>query len=130
MKKMIFVLSLALCAGFVFTGAASAQTACFDWACGYAGGDFGCDFDATCSTASPYVWKYEFDYGDGTGSGLSGSPTHSHEYADATYESTVSLTIYYFSGSGSTTATCTINIHVPPVGPVPPASAYSGRCTN
>lgn len=126
MKKTIFVLGIALCAGFLFAGTASAQTACFDWACG----SQICDFDASCSSASPYIWKYELDYGDGSGSGLSSSPTHTHTYGPTVWEIPVELTIYFFSGSGSQSVTCNVRPGYWPVGPRPPGSSFQGRCTN
>ena len=108
-----------------FLGIASAPAAhagaCFDWSCD-GSGSRACTFDASCSTLSPYVWKYNFDFGDGTGTGLTGTAVWNHTYSSG-YSSTVSLTVTSFSGSS--TVNCTVWTHVLPVGPQPP---MSGRC--
>jgi hypothetical protein len=123
---MVFV------AGFlaVLGGAQAAQaaTACFDWDC-TAGGGY-CTFDASCSSATPYIWKYEFsDWGDGsagTGLCLSGSPNHTHDYGSTgpAYP-TVTLKIYFFDEPSVKTVSCDIvtrNVVSPPL-------AMSGRCS-
>lgn len=127
MKKSLWMLSIF---GFVavFGGAQAAQaaTACFDWDC-TAGGGY-CTFNASCSSATPYVWKYNFSsWGDGTaGTGLTGNPTQVHNYGSTgpAYP-TVTMTIYFFDAPYSKTVSCDIvtrNV----VGP--PLPLY-GRCS-
>jgi hypothetical protein len=120
MKKiglMLVVFAAILC----FNSAPVQAGPCFDWSCDGAGH---CNFDASCSTASPYVWKYNFDFGDGSGTGLTGTPTWSHTFSSG-YDSTVTLTTYFFSGSGSASVSCDVWHHTLPVSPQPP---FSGRC--
>lgn len=90
--------------------------ACFTWQCG----DGLCQFDASCSTADPYVWKYRMDYGDGTSSGLTGNSTFFHDYG-STFSAFPTLTIYFFTGSGEDSVTCEVFMNVIPVGPQPPS---------
>lgn len=122
MKKiglMLVVFAAILC----FNSAPAQAGPCFDWTCD-GSGTRQCSFDASCSTASPYVWKYDFNFGDGSDTGLTGNATASHTFASG-YSSTVTLTTYFFSGSGSASVSCTVWTHVLPVGPQPP---MSGRC--
>ena len=122
MKKM-FLMAAAFVAMLGMASAPAQAGPCFDWSCD-GSGTRACTFDASCSTASPYVYKYNFDFGDGATTGLSGSPFHNHTYASG-YDSNVTLTILFFSGSGSASVTCTVWTHVLPVGPQP---VMSGRC--
>jgi hypothetical protein len=120
MKKigsLLAVFAAVLC----FNSAPAQAGPCFDWACNGAGG---CTFDASCSTASPYVWKYDFNFGDGADTGLTGGPSWSHIYSGGT-GSNVTLTIYFFSGSGSASVVCPIWHHLFPSPPQPP---FNGRC--
>jgi hypothetical protein len=107
----------------VFASVPAQAGPCFDWSC--SGTDTrACSFNASCSTASPYVWKYDFAFGDGSDTGLTGNANQNHSYASG-YDANVTLTIYFFSGSGYASVTCDIPYHVLPFGPQPP---FSGRC--
>lgn len=125
MKKSTLALSLlTLLISFGSAGAAQAATACFDWDC-TAGGGY-CTFDASCSSASPYIWRYKFEWGDGTSTGLTSDPTWDHDYTPSgpPYPE-VKLTIYFFDEPTSKSVTCDIvarNV----VGP--PLPLY-GRCS-
>lgn len=101
---------------------AAAATSCFDWSCVLGG----CDFDASCSSASPFIWRYSFDYGDGSGSGLTSNPVQQHDYANNQGQETVTLYILYWSEPGETAAQCTIDIGYT-VGPIEP---LTGRCSH
>lgn len=119
----------ALLAAVIFLASTSvtsahAAVACFDWDCSI--GDGLCYFNASCSSASPYIWKYNFAFGDGTGTGETGTTTHYHQYASGTWQASVTLSIYYFSSPWKNTVTCWIPIRPIPVGPQPPPG---GRCT-
>lgn len=96
--------------------------ACFDWSCDWPSGS--CSFNASCSTANPYVWKYTFYWGDGSDTGLTGSPSWTHTYSSG-YSSNVTLYVYAFSEPTTQSVTCTIWHHVTPWGPQP---LPSGRC--
>lgn len=125
MKKSLMILGvLATLTVLGSAQAAQAATACFDWDC-TAGAGY-CTFDASCSSATPYVWKYNFNWGDGTSTGLTGSATQTHDYTGTgpAYP-TVTLTIYFFDAPSSKTVSCDIvarNV----VGP--PLPLY-GRCS-
>jgi hypothetical protein len=121
MKKM-FLMSVVFAGMLSLASAPAHAGACFDWFCDQSTGT--CTFDASCSTASPSIYKYNFDFGDGTTTGLTGTATWSHTFTSG-YDSNVSLTIIFFSGSGSATVTCPIWHHILPVGPQPP---FAGRC--
>lgn len=127
MKKSLLILSILVFA-MTFGGAqaASAATACFDWDCTAGGG--ACTFDASCSSATPYIWKYEFsDWGDGSaGTGLSGNATHNHNYGSTgpAYP-VVTLKIYFFDDPSVKQVSCDIvtrNVVSPPL-------PLSGRCS-
>lgn len=123
MKRM-FLLAIALLAAYAVP--AHSATACFDWSCTT---DGFCTINAGCSSASPYIWKYDFDFGDGTWTGLTGNSVQTHQYGGSVYESYVTLRILYWSDPGVNTVTCRINTRMPPVGPQPPPSYFQGRCT-
>lgn len=125
MRKM-FLVGVALFTGLSAT-TAYAATACFDWICD--GGTGLCTIDAGCSSASPYIWKYDFNFGDGTSTGLTGVSVQNHQYGSGVYEATVTLKIFYFSDPGESSVACTINTRMPPVGPQPPLSYFQGRCS-
>lgn len=124
MKKLFPIL-----AALLFTlgaaAAASADTACFDWACDDATGT--CTFDLSCSSADPFIWKKVLSFGDGTSTGPVGGNVFYHTYSLPTYaHPTVSLTIYPWSDNGSTATSCEIvvrNYFGPPL-------ATSGRCSS
>ncbi len=121
MKKiglMLAVFAAILC----FNSAPAHAGPTFTWSCN--SGTGACSFDASGSTANPYVWKYNFDFGDGSGTGLTGNPTASHTFTSG-YSSTVTLTIYFFSDPGSASVNCTVWHHLLPVSPQPP---FSGQC--
>lgn len=126
MKKGLLILGLiAIMSVLGSAQAAQAATACFDWDCTAGGG--ACTFDASCSSATPYVWKYNFTWGDGTGTGLTGTPTQSHNYGSTgpAYP-TVTLTIYFFDDPSSKTVSCDIvtrNVVSPPL-------PLYGRCSS
>lgn len=93
--------------------AEAAGNACFTWDCD----ENICAFDASCSSADPYIWKYEMDFGDGTSTGLTGNSSFNHTYTDSErYEATVTLKIHFFSTPESDSATCTISTQFFPVG--------------
>jgi len=98
---------------------ASNEDACFTFDCS---GSV-CDFDASCSSASPYIWKYSFDFGDGTGTGLTGTAAHTHEYDPICYPY-VELSVYTFDGSD--TVGCYVHTGYP--GCPGPAQPQSGTC--
>ena len=116
-------LVLAVFAAIVaFASSPAHAGACFDWSCNSS--TRACTFDASCSTASPYVWKYDFAFGDGSDTGLTGNAQQNHTYSSG-FDAEVNLTIYFFSGTGSASVTCDIATHILPFGPQPP---FSGRC--
>lgn len=121
MKKILLPL-FAFVAVLCIASAPAHAGACFDWSCDQSTG--ACSFDASCSTASPYVYKYNFNWGDGSTTGLTGSATWNHTFTSG-YDSNVTLTIIFFSGSGSHSVTCPVFHHIFPVGPQPPSG---GRC--
>jgi len=101
--------------------AEATATACFDWSCH--DGDT-CDFDASCSTGTPYIWKYKWIYGDGTSSGLTGNAILTHVYTNGACYPTITLYVYDWDGDVQQ-VTCQIvlkNCVGPPV-------ALSGRCS-
>lgn len=101
---------------------AQAATSCFDWSCA----NLTCTFNAACSSASPFVYKYLWDFGDGSGWGPTGNSSLSHTYsASGPANPVVSLTITYFSEPGATTTTCEITVRFV-VGPQYP---LNGRCS-
>lgn len=125
-KTTLLVSLLSLAAALVVAlPADAAGNACFTWSCD--GGGY-CVFDAGCSTASPYIWKYDMDFGDGTSTGLTGNSTFSHQYAGGVLEADVTLTIYFFSEPSSDSAGCNVNTRPPPVGPQPPPGYFEGTC--
>jgi hypothetical protein len=126
MRKMFVLLGSVLLACISAT-AANAATACFDWSCNESTGF--CTIDASCSSASPYIWKYDFDFGDGTWTGLTGNKVQTHQYGSSVYEAVVTLRILYWSSPGQNTVACTIHTRLPVVGPQPPPSYFQGRCT-
>lgn len=119
MKKVLVpaILFIALLA-LGSTASYAGGTACFTWSCNQSTG--ACTFNASCSSASPYVLFYVIDYGDGSSAGPSGSPTSfSHTYSSG-YDALVTLTISFFSDPSSDGATCYIHHHALPVGPQAP----------
>lgn len=95
MKKMVVLVCVLALTGLAVPQVASAAgaSACFTWNCS----NGSCQFNGTCSTGTPYVWKYKWDYGDGSSSGLTGNATPTHGYS-VCYPS-VSLTVYDFDGN-------------------------------
>jgi hypothetical protein len=126
MRKVVVLLGAVLFA-CVSATAAHAATACFDWSCN-SGSGF-CTIDASCSSASPYIWKYDFDFGDGTGTGLTGNKVQTHQYGSSVYDAVVTLRILYWSNPGENTVECRINTRMPVVGPQPPEDYFQGRCS-
>ena len=102
--------------------AETADTACFDWVC-YVNGD--CQFDASCSSASPSIWKYHWTWGDGTSTGFVSSPLQSHAYASSVYTTTVRLQVWTFSNM--TSVSCKVTVREGAGNPLP---FISGRCTS
>ncbi|HSS50553.1 MAG TPA: hypothetical protein VLX28_16575 [Thermoanaerobaculia bacterium] len=123
MKKVLVPVFLCM-ALLVFGSAASyaGGTACFDWSCDVS--TYSCNFDASCSSASPYILFYVIDFGDGSSAGPSSSPYFSHTYTSG-YSASVTVTISFFSDPSYDSATCYDNYRVFPVGPQAPTS---GRC--
>lgn len=84
---------------------ASADTACFTWV--------SCpvnevQFDASCSSGDPFIWKYRWDFGDGTGTRV-GTPTVTHTYpGDGVQQFTVLLEIQTYTQF--TTVSCTVDV--------------------
>lgn len=115
----LFVFALAL-AGAT---AASADTACFNWSCHNSGN---CSFDAGCSSATPFIWKYKWIYGDGTSSGLTGQSNPSHNYGpNGPSYPTVTFWIYPWSNN-FTSVTCQIVVR----NHVGPALPQNGQCSS
>jgi|1186.fasta_scaffold317825_1 hypothetical protein len=123
MKKVLILSVLAVTLCLVSAPAYAGGTACFDWSCNQSNG--ACTVNASCSTASPYIYKYSVDWGDGTYSGWSGDPTFSHSYASGTYSPLITVQIIFFSDSGSDTASCYAAPYPFPIGPQAPGQ---GRC--
>lgn len=125
MKRIVLALAVValVCAS---PRAAHAATACFDWQCTTAGF---CTINAGCSSASPFIWKWDFNFGDGVDTGLTGNSVQTHQYGSSVYDSVVTLRILYWSDPGQNTVSCRINTRLPPVGPQPPPSYFQGRCT-
>jgi hypothetical protein len=96
---------------------------CFDWSCSGTASR-ACTFDASCSTASPFVYGYDFNFGDGSDTSLTGNAMWSHSYSSG-YDATVSLTIYFWSGSSRASVSCDVIYDTLPFSPKPPSS---GRC--
>lgn len=119
MRKLALSLAVGCC--LIAAAPVLAATSCFDWSCVLGG----CDFDASCSSASPFIWRYSFDYGDGTGSGLTSNPVQEHGYSENQGQKTVTLWVLYWSEPGETEASCTIDIGYT-VGPIEP---LTGRCS-
>ena len=87
-RVLVFLLTIPCVLAFP----AQADVACMEWSCNPATGS--CSFDARCSYANPYIYKYLFTWGDGSSTGLTGSPLQTHTYS--------------LSGNGCVaTATCT-----------------------
>lgn len=101
---------------------AAQATACFDWSCNE--DTRSCTFDASCSTANPYVWKWQFYWGDGTNTYLEGSPYFTHQYS-VNY-ATVTLKVHSFQTPSLQEVSCEINIR----NIVGPPFPTWGRCTN
>jgi hypothetical protein len=116
----VFVVVSAL----VFAGLAHADTVCFDWDCSEG---TNCTFNAGCSEADPFIWKYNFDFGDGTSTGLTGNPEWEHDYTiSGPAYPYVTLYIYPWSEVGVLSVQCQIvvrNVYGPPL-------PQSGRCTS
>jgi hypothetical protein len=123
MKKILTFSVLAVTLCFISVPAHAGGTACFDWSCPQNNG--ACTVDASCSTASPYIYKYFIDWGDGTNTGFSGEPSHSHTFAPGTYSSLITVEIIFFSDSGADTASCYAAPYPYPAGPQAPSG---GRC--
>lgn len=126
MKKIALLAAGSLSCLLVTSHAAASGTACYDWSCDSGTGQ--CTINAICSTASPYIWKYDIDFGDGNSTGLTGTATWNHSYASNVYDARVKVTIYYFSEPSSSSITCDINTRLLPVGPQLPPSAFYGHC--
>src|ERR1700681_1196564 len=120
--RTLGLVGLVFAAILVFASSPAHAGACYDWSCNSS--TRACSFDASCSTASPYVWKYDFAFGDGSDTGLTGYAMQNHTYTSG-FDAEVKLPIYFFSGTGSAPVTCDIAPHILPFGPQPPSS---GRC--
>lgn len=118
--KSWFVLALFAGVFGLVAEPSEAATACFDWECA----DLICDFDASCSTGEPYIWKYSFDFGDGTGTGLTGNPVQQHTYSLEYPYPVIKLTIIPM-GEDMTTLECQIVVR----NVVGPQQDQFGRCT-
>lgn len=119
MKKLVLLVAICVC---LVAPPALGATACYDWSCIMGG----CDFDASCSSASPFIWRYSFDYGDGSSSGLTSNPVQYHGYSESQGQKTVELVILYWSEPGETSASCAIDIGYT-AGPQFP---IEGRCSH
>lgn len=120
-KRWILVLAVGFAALLAPAVAhAGSATACFDWNC-VAGT---CTFDGSCSSATPYIWKYNWTFGDGTGTGLTSQSDPTHVYTACW--PTVQLLVANFEGDYDTVS-CEISTEYGGC-PGPPHGATSGRC--
>lgn len=118
MKKILALLCFCAALAVVAPAAHAAGTACYNWSCDFAGT---CSINASCSTASPYVWKYEILWGDGATTGLTGTVSHSHTYAAGTYDAFPVVRIHFFSAPYQDDASCVYWPYRYPLGPQPPS---------
>lgn len=121
------ILLVALVATVVPSLALADDVACFDFDCQTHSGE-PCLFDASCSSADPFIWKIAFDWGDGTGTGLSGTFTHEHEFITTGNECFKNVTLWVYAWSGNVEqVSCEVifrQCNFFPIGP------QSGRCTS
>lgn len=122
MRKVMIVLVFFLVSA-AFGSPVAADTACFDWSCNESTRT--CTFDFSCSSASPFIWKYAFDFGDGTSTGLTGATFYTHQYSSGVFFPVVTLSIMPWSDNGMTEASCQIVVKNPFGPPLP----TSGRCS-
>ncbi len=117
MKKACMGVAFALALGL---GAARAEaaTACYTWDCNDS--TRVCTFDASCSTWTGSLWRFNWNFGDGT-STLTGSATVTHTYSVA--YPTVTLTVIPLSSSEDSAA-CGIVVW----NAVGPAQGTEGSC--
>lgn len=106
LQRLAALSILALALAVAAPAAHAGGTACYTWSCDKSTGV--CTVNASCSTASPYVYKYEVEWGDGTSTGQSGSAVNTHTYGPTQYDALVTVRITFFSGTGTDTATCYI----------------------
>jgi hypothetical protein len=99
---------------------AANEDACFDFVCDT--DTEVCSFDALCSSADPWIWKYQWDFGDGEQTGLTGDSDPVHAYEPICYPA-VTLTVHTFEGFD--TVSCPIHTGANCPGPTSPTS---GRC--
>lgn len=121
MKKVLLPL-FAFVALLCIASIPAQAAACFTWSCDHATG--ACTFNASCSTANPYVWKYNFDWGDGSSTGLVGSPNQSHTFSSGS-DSRVTLYVHAFQEPVTQTVSCWVYHHPWQVSPPAPSS---GTC--
>src|ERR1700681_4361955 len=101
--RTLGLVGLVFAAILVFASSPAHAGACYDWSCN--SNTRACSFDASCSTASPYLWKSDFAFVDASATGLTGNAMQNHPYASG-FDAEVNLTIYFFSGTGSASVTC------------------------
>ena len=118
---------VALCASLIAVPVLAAGTACMDWECDI--GTSTCTVDASCSTASPFIYRYFIDWGDGSPYYYGGQPTASHTYAydPNSYFYTITMGILFWSEPSDDILTCQLVYRQVPVGP---PFDYEGNCSN
>lgn len=96
---------------------------CFTWSC--SSSNLGeCSFDASCSSAKPYIWKYHWTWDDGTTSGWVADPTPTHDYGSTGLPyPDVTLKIYPWGGTIEE-VTCQVVVR----NVVGPPQPMSGTC--
>lgn len=120
MKKLVLLAAICVC---LVAPTALGATACVDWSCIMGV----CDFDASCSSASPFIWKYAYDFGDGNGT-VTGSSTLQYTYPhfpSGPWTVPGQMTIIYWSEPTETSVSCNFQIGYT-AGPQAP---LTGRCS-
>jgi len=120
MKRIVVLTSILFCLALLAPAAQADTHVCFDWSCNSTTKQ--CTFDASCSSASPFIWKYDFDWGDGSSTGLTGNPNQTHSYPSTPYP-VVELTVYPW-GDDVQSHSCQITVYNVFSPPLP----TSGRC--
>lgn len=125
MQRFVRLASFVLFSAAVGMVAAPAEgaTACFDWSCDES--TLLCDFDTSCSTGQPYIWKFHFTWGDGTQSNYSAVTSWQHQYTSSDAYPHVRLLVVPW-GESMTEVTCQITVYNQ-IGP--PVLPTEGRCT-
>lgn len=79
MRNRIWLMGLAVVIGLLLSAstAQAGANACFAWSCSEQGN---CQFNSSCSSGTPYIWKYGWEFGDGATIGMTGSTVVSHDY--------------------------------------------------